>query len=297
MQEVHLTFEDLTLTRTTATLGPFTESLFALNLLQHKIDDAFTAWRKQVQARLGTRLSSFLNIAGKLSPLADLISVTRTPSDHIKVQLAARDGKALPSRQLTDEIHEFYDIAVRPYWPRVYAYLEAEREVTGQAMISGGFDQAFRSLHRSVRWKSPVLTLPHVRPSKVVLSGTGVVLVPSLFLHGTPMMFHSKNSMKASVLVYPVTPNSLTSSLLWADQTPEQSLSALVGNTRATVLQSLTDSRTTTEIAERVGISAASASQHATVLRNAGLVATHRTRTAAIHTLTPLGIALFTAAH
>ncbi|MFC8373392.1 winged helix-turn-helix domain-containing protein [Streptomyces sp. NPDC057239] len=49
---------------------------------------------------------------------------------------------------------------------------------------------------------------------------------------------------------------------------------------------------TTTETADRVGISLPSASQHTTVLRNAGLITTTRTGIAVLHTLTPLGTAL-----
>ncbi len=49
---------------------------------------------------------------------------------------------------------------------------------------------------------------------------------------------------------------------------------------------------TTTETADRVGISLPSASQHTSVLRNAGLITTTRTGTAVLHTLTPLGTAL-----
>ena len=57
-------------------------------------------------------------------------------------------------------------------------------------------------------------------------------------------------------------------------------------------LASLTHPATTTETADRVGISLPSASQHTTVLRNAGLITTTRTGTAVLHTLTPLGTAL-----
>jgi DNA-binding transcriptional ArsR family regulator len=49
---------------------------------------------------------------------------------------------------------------------------------------------------------------------------------------------------------------------------------------------------TTSELARRVGVSLASASQHASVLREAGLVHTLRQGGAVLHTLTPLGAAL-----
>ncbi|WP_053711698.1 ArsR/SmtB family transcription factor [Streptomyces sp. NRRL B-3648] len=69
-------------------------------------------------------------------------------------------------------------------------------------------------------------------------------------------------------------------------------LSPPLGHTRAAVLASLRHPATTTETADRVGISLSSASEHTTVLRKAGLIATTRTGTAVLHSLTPLGTAL-----
>jgi len=69
----------------------------------------------------------------------------------------------------------------------------------------------------------------------------------------------------------------------------ERSLAALLGRTRAAVLATLVTGHTTTQLAQRVGISLASASEHAAVLREAGLVASRRTGGTMLHTLTPLG--------
>ncbi|MFI6054663.1 ArsR/SmtB family transcription factor, partial [Streptomyces violascens] len=51
----------------------------------------------------------------------------------------------------------------------------------------------------------------------------------------------------------------------------------------------------TTELADRLGVSAGTASVHVTALRNGGLVATHRVGKAVNHVLTPVGSALITA--
>jgi DNA-binding transcriptional ArsR family regulator len=57
-------------------------------------------------------------------------------------------------------------------------------------------------------------------------------------------------------------------------------------------LRSIADGCTTTELAARVGVSVAAASQHATVLREAGLITTRRQGSAVLHSLTPLGVEL-----
>jgi DNA-binding transcriptional ArsR family regulator len=87
------------------------------------------------------------------------------------------------------------------------------------------------------------------------------------------------------VLVYPA---------LRPDLRPErfdgsrQALAALLGTTRAAALAAIGDGCSTTDLARRVGVSAAAASQHATVLRNAGLITSHRDRNVMMHTVTAL---------
>ena len=75
-------------------------------------------------------------------------------------------------------------------------------------------------------------------------------------------------------------------------QDEETALAALVGRNRAAVLRTIADGCSTTELAGRVGISLAAASQHASVLRDAGLITTHRQGSAVLHVLTPLGAEL-----
>ena len=66
-------------------------------------------------------------------------------------------------------------------------------------------------------------------------------------------------------------------------------LSALVGPTRAAVLRALKEPYGTAGLASRVGISAASASEHAKVLRDAYLIEARREGRSVRHSLTPLG--------
>ncbi|MCU7730852.1 helix-turn-helix domain-containing protein [Actinoplanes sp. KI2] len=61
---------------------------------------------------------------------------------------------------------------------------------------------------------------------------------------------------------------------------------------RAAVLRAIEAPCTTTELARRAGTSVTSASQHAAVLRKAGLITTVRRGGAVVHSLTNLGTAL-----
>lgn len=73
---------------------------------------------------------------------------------------------------------------------------------------------------------------------------------------------------------------------------PHGALAALLGHSRAAVLEVIADGVSTGRLARRAGLSTASASEHATVLRRAGLVATHRSGRTSHHSLTPLGCEL-----
>ena len=64
---------------------------------------------------------------------------------------------------------------------------------------------------------------------------------------------------------------------------------SLLGRTRAAVLRSLDGGTTTSELAGRLGISVSGASQHASALREAGLVSSRRDRNRMLHSVTDLG--------
>jgi DNA-binding transcriptional ArsR family regulator len=69
-------------------------------------------------------------------------------------------------------------------------------------------------------------------------------------------------------------------------------LGPLIGTTRLEVLLATTHGVTTGELARRVGISPATASHHATVLREAGLVDSQRQGNQVVHRLSPTGAEL-----
>ena len=142
-----------------------------------------------------------------------------------------------------------------------------------------------------LRWRAPVLEADYPVDRDLHLDGRGLLLQPSYFCRGTPVVY--RDPQLPPVLVYPVThprrPGRRASRRPLARP-------SFVGHTRSAVLQAIGDGCTTSELARRAGVSMASASQHACVLREAGLVPTLRHGSAVLHTLTPLGGALLGAA-
>lgn len=133
-----------------------------------------------------------------------------------------------------------------------------------------------------LRWEPSVLSAVYPVDRDVYLGGRGLLLVPSYFCRRTPVALVDDQLLP--VLVYPAHPP-----VRERTGTPHARLAPLLGHTRAAVLQTLRAPCTTTELAELAGVSLSSASEHAAVLRRAGLVASVRERQRVRHILTNLG--------
>lgn len=187
-------------------------------------------------------------------------------------------------------LRSYHRAAIVPYWPQIQARVEADRAVRGRALLDGGAAELLGSLPPVLRWRAPILEADYPVDRELHLNGRGLLLQPSFFCRGTPVVY--RDPSLPPVLVYPVghTPDPAFGETGGASLAP--SLGKLVGHTRSAVLQAIRFGCTTSELARRAGVSLASASQHAAVLREAGLVLTLRHGNAVLHTLTPLGAAL-----
>ncbi|MEU6806168.1 winged helix-turn-helix domain-containing protein [Streptomyces neyagawaensis] len=99
-----------------------------------------------------------------------------------------------------------------------------------------------------------------------------------------------KDGSLPPVLVHPVThdPRWLAPPRT-AGAGTHQALAALLGRSRAAVLEEVVEGRTTSEMALRLGISPATVSHHVSVLRESGLLTSRRIGGAVLHTATGLG--------
>jgi DNA-binding transcriptional ArsR family regulator len=280
---LHLAAQDLAKVRMRAALGPVAESIFALDLFARNNNLALTAWRKQVRRRLGQRVSAVERLVASCSPLPDLLPMLEHPNEDSPLR-----------RRTAATLLEFCQAAVLPSWSRARNRLEVERVGRGRIVITKGVEHLLATLHPTVRWQPPVLEVPDRETTDVYLDGRGLLLCPSAFLVDRPcVILDLEDGSTPPTLIFslPLTPAAVAI-LCGAPERGDQALSALVGHTRAAALQALADSCTTGELAQRLNISSAGASQHATVLREAGLIVTCRNRNTVLHSLTPLGIAL-----
>ncbi|MFG2182446.1 ArsR/SmtB family transcription factor [Streptomyces abikoensis] len=321
MLRVHFTGLDLARLRLAGDPDVLWETVLSLHRLRDKQGESiFGDWRSETRARLNgeTRLLAplvpprgyfpdFLTPPeGLLGLESGMEALRATPADRVHDELgrlstvrtlpawirSLAEGDSRAFGKLIGALHAYHQAAIAPYWAHIQAQIEADRAVRGRALLDGGADALLSSLPPTMRWQAPVLEVDYPVDRDLYLNGRGLVLLPSFFCRRTPVTL--QNTELTPVLVYPARTMSETAPVV-----PEapRSLGKLVGHTRSAVLGSIGGGCTTSELARRVGVSAASASQHAGVLREAGLVLTLRHGSAVMHTLTPLGAALLRGGH
>ncbi|MEU5938271.1 winged helix-turn-helix domain-containing protein [Micromonospora sp. NPDC047548] len=334
MLTIHFSQEDILRTRVAPAADPIWELVLSLHLLQGRTKDPLMApWRRGVARDLRRDVTSGqLRLLFALNPPrgyfpdfltpyesvtgfdAGLEAVRSTPLDLLKRDLTVLAGaNPLPAsatalargepemlQLLTDSMTQYRSVALTPYWGRVQAAVEADRARRARALLDGGVEGLLASLRPTMRWAAGRLEVYDYPDSRELdLDGRGLLLVPSFFCARTPVALLDPEL--PPVLVYPVDRLGGLAPAPGAGAGPagegagREALAALLGRTRAAVLEASDDGCTTGEVARRLHISPAAASQHTAVLRNAGLLVSQRDRNTVLHTLTPLGRAMLNA--
>ena len=296
MQSIVFTAADLIRTRLQSTLGPVAEGVFALGPLTRSRNPDLARWRGQVLGRLREELSPG-------TAVLPLLQTLKAPEDlHFLLGSAASADSAastgsLPSRadliRLAGDVWRF---GVAPIWDRILERLDSECDARSRIAMTGGVELLLATLHPRIVWNPPVLEIHDRLNGELRLNGCGLLLSPSVFLpDAVGRVIETERNSGQPALVFGLPPDTISLFTQIPDEdgvNGQEALSALVGQTRASALRSLTHSCTTTQLAARLGISAGSASQHASILRESGLITTLRVRNWALHTVTPLGRAL-----
>ncbi|MFI9361529.1 hypothetical protein ACIG5E_10745 [Kitasatospora sp. NPDC053057] len=196
-----------------------------------------------------------------------------------------REGGSRQLRRVTDGIWALFQSCFAPDWSDIQRVLKADIAHHSRSAAEAGFGAMLDAVHPLTVWRSDgVLRIPvHATDDEFDLDGRGLELRPNFFLTGIAAVL---GGQRPATLMYPLParpPESTTARR--AD-----GLALLIGVTRAKALRSIGRGPcTTTLLSQRIGLSTATASAHATALRAAGAITTERTGTQVRHTLTPLG--------
>ncbi|MFJ5083948.1 ArsR/SmtB family transcription factor [Streptomyces sp. NPDC088706] len=209
-----------------------------------------------------------------------------------------RDGDREALREFADAVRGWHQLAVEPFWNQGRSALVALSAHYADLVLQGGVDLLLRSLGvPEVRWRPPVLEAPYPRRTEVHLRGRGLVITPTVFSpQGVSFLWDPLDTAQPPRLTVPALREPLTDGgPAEHGGVPAPGLASLLGRTRAAALLATTAGCTTTELARRLGVSAAAASQHTRVLRDADLITTTRRGGSVLHLITPLGTALLKA--
>ncbi|WP_260610832.1 helix-turn-helix domain-containing protein [Streptomyces sp. WAC06614] len=240
-------------------------------------------------------------LAGRIAPLHEFASwpawpesVTPPPrcplaefEEELAVLAAGPEERGAAARELVEALRAWWEAAVRPYWPRIRSVLEADIAYRTRQLAEDGIHEVFARLHPSLRWAGDRLVSADLPAGGPELGGRGLTLAPSAFAARCRLLDGPGPTPPA--VVYP----SRAVGTLWEHRDASgDGLARLLGSSRARLLLLTSSPTTTTQLAARCGLSLGAVSQHLGVLRDAGLVTSHRYRREVHYTVSDLGSAL-----
>ncbi|MFJ5234724.1 ArsR/SmtB family transcription factor [Kitasatospora sp. NPDC088391] len=329
MLRIHFTAQDLVRVDLIEPLPEISEAVLSLQVARRTDQEVrFGAWRTGLRTQLPAGVGPLLDLVPARGWIPDFLTPTTNPGEPAA---ALEDVRATPRHRLAADLGRFAGARPLPDWvsslghgdpgamdvvvralgayhaaviaPRVRALqgvLDAELARRTTSLYRRGIGGLLGGLHPALLWRPPVLTVPARADADVHLAGRGLMLAPMLFCGPLPRLVDG-GADRVPVLCYPL-PFDLAANPL-SDASPAQqrqhasALGRLLGTTRAAALRAIasTPGLSTAELADRLAVSLASASEHATVLRRAGLTTTHRDGPRVRHHLTAAGATVLAA--
>ncbi|AXB46480.1 DUF5937 family protein [Amycolatopsis albispora] len=210
---------------------------------------------------------------------AQLAELRRTPPEQVALELAMVDAdlSALPEDPATardllgDQLELAWHELIEPLWPRLHEVLTADIDHRTRRLGEGGIELAVADLHSRVKLTGGVLTVDSTTRTRHALDERGLLLLPSVF--AWPKVGVILVPPWQPALLYPAR----GVAQLWRPaQDPDPRLVAVLGRTRALLLQVLAEPSTTTALARRLGLAPGTVSGHLRALAGAGLLAATR---------------------
>ncbi|MFE0459467.1 ArsR/SmtB family transcription factor [Kitasatospora sp. NPDC058965] len=234
--------------------------------------------------------------------LADeLDALTAVSEDRLRQDLAFYGtGRQLPRivrelreegtgrlRQLADGARALFRACLAPDWPDIQRLLATDLAHRSRTVAQGGPGSMLDRLHPRATWRADGL-LRIDTPGfdhRLELGGHGLELRPNVFLAAVTAVPTAAAHGRPTALLYPIGAQPERPAAGAVD-----GLAGLVGPSRARALRAIgLGPCTTAQLSERLGLSPASASAHATALRVAGAITTEREGRQVRHEVTVLG--------
>ncbi|MFJ4792636.1 helix-turn-helix domain-containing protein [Kitasatospora purpeofusca] len=314
MLRLHLTFEDLSKITLNDSPPPLSEAVLALQALSRTDQHVrFAPWREGLRGRIPAAVRPLRDLVpahgwipdfltpvlrgdpGDAAAAVEAVRATsrrRLRTDLVRLGATTRlptwvrglaDGDSDTMTAVADALTAWNRIAVTPHELRIQAALDADIGHKRTVLTHHGVDALLRQVHPAVAWQPPVLTVRSPTDADVDLAGRGLRLAPMLFCGPLPRVRLGDDTGSPTVLAYPL-PFDPQSAHPLAAGGPDlrtrngEALGRLLGGTRAALLRTIAAAPglTTSDLAHRTDVALATASEHATVLRETGLVTSRR---------------------
>ncbi|MFI8006936.1 ArsR/SmtB family transcription factor [Streptomyces sp. NPDC086010] len=323
---MEFTSRELAGLRVASRVDPLWETALSLHLLQNRQAPlTFGAWRREVGAAL--RLAGLVPVTRALTRLCpdgsyfpDFLTPGRgdtdldtgldrllsTPRRRLRAELTrlhAHSGRPVPAdvrpladgcpkalQRLGSALRAYHRVAVEPYLPAIGAQAAADRTVRAQAVLAHGAEGLLTGYDQLPGWhyRDRLLRAPYPVSRELSLHGRVLTLVPAFFCVRAPLALVDEEL--PPVLVHPLSP-----APGWFERRRDGSdapVAQLIGASRAELLRMLDRPMTTMDIAAALRLAPSTASRHATVLREAGLLLSQRQGVRVLHHRTRLGRAV-----
>lgn len=264
------------------------EPLVAVLPLRGWVPDFLTPPPRSPEPRLRDQLAEVRSTPAA-QVAAELARCRETVADERSRRLldALLADPAAARDLLASRLHAAWAELVAPFWIRIRTLLDRDIEERARTVARHGLRRALDELHPRIRWTARGLSCADRSRRTVEVDERGLVLMPSAYV--APAVAAIVDEPWLPTIVYPVR----GIGELWrARSTPTDALARLLGPTRARVLASLDEPRSTTSLAALLELSPAGASRHLLALRNAGLVSPSRRGREVLYRRTRLGGAL-----
>lgn len=327
MLRIHFTAADLSLLTVSNTVDPMWEVVAStFRLRRPEGGRIFGRWREGLRGALPAAARKLLDVVPPYGYVPDFFTpadsgttlddgidvLSRTPVETVRTDLrelarghrvpkwlaGAAWGQSQGLRELGGAVHAYHRACIEPHWKHISSAVKHDSARRTRVLEEHGPHQLLSTLHPAVRWRPPVLEVQFPVEQDLHLDGRGLRLVSSFFCMGMPTTY--KDPALQPTLVYSIDHFALPDDeCKWAStKAGDAALAALLGETRARVLRAIAaDSCSTTELARRTGTSPATASEHASVLRNAGLIKRRQSGRSTMHIATALGKDLLLGGH
>lgn len=269
MLRVHLSSTDLA--RLVFQSVPHLDVAASLQLLRTSVPvTGFPGqWRRRALAALPEQAAPLLDLVPVDGPLPDRLTAFRP---------LIESGSTPPDLATAYRSYERHCLSPM----RTAAATLRWRELARLRLLADrdGPGAALSRLAPGIAWHDGILEIETATDGDVDPHGRGLQVIPGLFWRRPGVRVAG---LPRPALVYPMTAP--------VDHQVDP-LARLLGATRARVLRAVVTEPSTSRLARLTGISPASASEHARVLREAGLAVTDRYGQEVRHRLTPMGLAL-----